>query len=57
MKIEFNDIVWDTEGENVTLPQSCIIEIENDVDPAYEGADLLSDMYSWCVISFNYTIL
>lgn len=49
------NIVWDTDGENVDLPEEVVFELFDEDDPDEYGADALSDMYGWCVISFSYT--
>ena len=54
MKIKAVSIIWDTDNEDIELPNEVIIP--NDV--IEEGnetsvADYLSDNYNWCVISFN----
>ena len=48
------DVVWDTDGHNVTLPYETIVEIDDDDDIRDIGADLLSDKHGWCVWSFDY---
>lgn len=55
MNVRITDIVWDTDGQVVDLPE------EVTVDTAAEGiddidaqmADWLSDQYGWCVTSFS----
>ena len=47
------DIDWDTDGEDVDLPSEVIVEIDDDQDIVYDGADALSDQYGWCVNSFE----
>ena len=53
MKVRAYNIIWDTDGETVDLPDDVIIDLDDDADPSLEGADYLSDNYGWCVISFN----
>ena len=38
-------IEWDTDGEDVDLPTSCIIEAKDEEDIA----DALADKYGWCI--------
>ena len=57
MKIRLYNIDWDTDGEDIDLPQDVIREVENDFDIINDGADLLSDEYGWCVFGFDYEIL
>lgn len=61
MIVLFSEIDWDTEidGENtsVDLPKAVKMLVDNDTDLENEGADVLSDMYGWCVNSFNYNII
>ena len=46
-KFHATDIVWDTDGEKVDLPNDVIIEAE-DEDAV---VDALSDEYGWCIES------
>lgn len=57
MKIRFFNIVWDTDGHETELPTEIELECSSDLNPSYDGADLLSDKYGWCVESFDFTIL
>ena len=53
----FYDIDWDTDGTSprlLGLPESLIMELADDVDPEMDGADLLSDKFGYCVVSFNF---
>ena len=54
MLIHFTDIMWDTDGEAVDLPADVVLEVDDNLDVATEGADVLSDKFSWCVESFNF---
>lgn len=54
MKIKFSNIVWDTDGEEVDLPSEVTLEVDEDSDVALDGADMLSDKYGWCVVSFSF---
>ena len=60
-RILVSDIEWDTDGEQVDLPQSIemIVNSENDFDsPLFseewenEICDRLSDEYGWCLNGF-----
>ena len=57
MKAKFTNIVWDTDGEQVDLPSETIIELPDGFDYQNEGADLLSDIYGWCVQSFEFFVI
>jgi len=48
------DIKWDTDGEDVELPDEMSFEVEDDFDVELEGADLLSDETGWCVFGFDF---
>lgn len=49
------DISWDTDGLDIEyLPSEVNVDVEDDCDIAYEGADILSDQYGWCVNCFNW---
>jgi hypothetical protein len=55
-KIRMFDIKWDTDGEDVELPDEMSFEVEDDFDVESEGADLLSDETGWCVFGFDFEI-
>lgn len=55
--VRFFDIVWDIDGEDVELPNNCVLALDKDVDIDQEGADELSDVYGWCVLSMNYEVI
>ncbi|MDO8416572.1 MAG: hypothetical protein Q7S87_10225 [Agitococcus sp.] len=57
MDIRFFNIKWDTDGETVELPQEVTVTVEEDVDIPLSGADILSDKYEFCVISFSFETL
>jgi len=48
------DIDWDTDGNEVELPNEMIIEVENDFDVSLDGANILSDKMGWCVNNFSF---
>jgi hypothetical protein len=56
MKVRFYNIEWDTDGENVDLPNEVTLDVDNDLDVANEGADALSDKYDFCVHCFKFDI-
>lgn len=49
------NIIWDTDGEDVRLPDIVTVEIcvNDKIDIDLEGADILSDEYGYCVHSFD----
>ncbi len=59
LKIHVSDIEWDTDGEDVNLPEEIIIsnptmEMLDDIDGYADAiADYLSDEYGFCVNNFN----
>jgi hypothetical protein len=59
MKVRFFNIVWDTDDDQVDLPDDVTLDtdLEDNEDVQYRGADVLSDTYGWCVVTFNYEIL
>lgn len=57
MQVYVNNIVWDTDGENVSLPNEVTIDVDDGIDLQYEIADYLSDEYGWCVIGYNFEIV
>lgn len=58
IKVLFSNIKWDTDGKNVKdLPSSVELTVDAKMDVGYEGADVLSNKYGWCVESFNFQVL
>lgn len=66
MKVELFDIQWDTQSdddgltppaEELGLPLSHTVEVDDDFDVVNEGADLLSDKFGYCVFGFQFDIL
>jgi hypothetical protein len=58
LKFRFYDIDWDTDGEEVDLPKSVVLDVEPEVagqGVAIVGADVLSDKFGWCVNSFQWS--
>lgn len=55
MNVRITDIVWDTDGEQVNLPEEVTVDTaaEGIEDPEAQIADWLSDRYGWCVTSFS----
>jgi len=49
MRIRCFDIDYDTDGEDVDLPQEIIIDLDDDEDPEYDSADAISDITGWCI--------
>jgi hypothetical protein len=61
MKYRLSNIVWDMTcdgeaasftAEQLGLPSEMVVECDGDI--AAEGADILSDKWGWCVISFDF---
>ena len=56
MQVRFYDIHWDmTDSEETRMPEECgppsecVLEVEDDIDLANDGADVLSQHYGWLV--------
>ena len=48
------DIMWDTDGISIDdLPETYTIELES-TENEDDIADILSDIFGWCVLSFKY---
>jgi hypothetical protein len=57
-KVRFYKIQWDTDGLKVkSLPKQVTLEVDDYVDIEYEGADILSDKYGYCVFGFQFFVL
>lgn len=46
-KFYVSNIIWDTDGETVDLPDTAVVEAEDDS----EVLDVLSDEYGWLIES------
>lgn len=63
MKILVSNIRWDTSDEDyddlddLGLPSSVELEVDEDINPEYDLADILSDEYGFCVEGFTWTKL
>lgn len=57
MLYRVTDILWDTDAEDVVLPEEVIVAVADDADPA-EVEDILSDEITeqtdWCHRGFAY---
>lgn len=50
VRVKLYDIVWETDGEDVRLPETVFMDVDEDIIP--DGlADALSDRYGWLVAS------
>ena len=49
MKFNVTDIHWETDGENVYLPKTAVVDAEDED----EVLDILSDEYGWLIESCN----
>jgi hypothetical protein len=50
---KITEIEWDTDGEDIyELPTEEIVELDED-DDEDQIADILSDVYGWCINSYN----
>lgn len=47
----------DEEGDDEGLPSELVVEIDIDEDVEYNGADKISDVTGFCVISFRYEMV
>lgn len=58
MTVRFYNIQWDTDGEPTDLPTDVTIEdVDDDIDLAEEGCDVLSDKFGFCLYGFDYMIV
>ena len=58
MRVFAYDIDWDTDGDTVNnLPLSCEVVLDDDADPQYDLADVLSDEYGFCINSLSFRML
>lgn len=54
MKIRVFDIKYDTDGEDVDLPQSIEFEVQDHEHLEDELSELISDHTGFCHFGFNY---
>ena len=58
MIVAFSNIDWDTDGQaNADLPKEVNMEVDDNIDIGFQGADVLSDKYGYCVFGFHYEII
>lgn len=66
MQVKFKKIKWDTgtdhNGKKLSakacnLPTHCTLNVDKDCEVEYEGADVLSNKFGFCVFSFEYEII
>ena len=59
MNIIVNNILWDKDGQIVSLPNGTLLILDVPVDGAEELddliGDLLTDTYGWCQKGFGYS--
>ena len=59
MKVKAFDIDWDTDGEEVDLPNDTIIDVdvEDDDDVSERVCDALSDKFGFCINHCQFEVL
>jgi len=57
MKIRAFDIKWDTDGEDIPLPEEFIFELEDHEDIEEFMSDTLSEITGFCHQGFDYEVL
>lgn len=55
-QVRFSNIKWDTDGADTDLPETVVIDVsfDDETELSIEGADILSDEYGYCVLSFDF---
>jgi hypothetical protein len=43
--------------QDCDLPSECVLEVEDDIDLAEDGADVLSQHYGWLVNGCSYEVV
>lgn len=53
------NIIWDTDGEDVDLPDSLVLMAEGESAEEMQEAisDALSEHFGWCVSNFDYALI
>jgi hypothetical protein len=54
--VRFFEIDWDAE-DDADLPGDVICMMDDDRDPAEEGADILADQYGFCINGCSFKLL
>lgn len=58
MKIRTFNIIYDTDGRRVKLPKEIIFtEVDSDINPDDDLADMISDKTGYCVESFRFEVI
>lgn len=57
MKVRCHNIEWDTDGDDVELPTEVVLMVEGDVDMEYAGADILSDIFGYCIFGYEFEVV
>lgn len=55
--VEVYDIAWETDGENVELPESAVMAVDPDGDISEQITSELSDGEGWLVSSMKWRML
>jgi hypothetical protein len=57
MKVKASNIIWETDGQEIELPNELQVEVEEgltDFEIENELCEKLSDITGWLVIGFDY---
>lgn len=57
MKIKVFNILYDTDGEDVELPQEFEVEVDDHEDVGEELAEWITDQTGFCHKGFDYEVL
>lgn len=57
IELEAYDIEWDTDGEEVDLPDKVRLMLHSEEDFGSVIADRLSDRFGWCVRTFQFRMI
>lgn len=57
MRYRDDDIVYDTDGEEVDLPSELTLELDDEAAPSLELADAISNETGWMVKEFRHEIV
>ena len=57
MKIKVFNILYDTDGEDVELPQEFEVEVDDHEDVEEELSEVITDQTGFCHKGFDYEVL
>lgn len=57
IRVRVFDIRWDTDGENIPLPEELFFEVDDGEEAEAELSDMISDQVGFCHFGFQYEVV